>query len=149
MLLAATSPAIADDPVKAGPGGTSVAEHDLAVTVTGLRSGKGKVLACLASTPAAFPDCKGPGVARHLVVPAAKGTVELDFGPVPEGTYAISLFHDENGNGKLDTMVMIPREGYGFSRDAAVRFGPPRFAAAEFAIGNAPVRQTLKVRYIF
>ena len=148
-LVAAASPAGAEDAVKGGPGDPPVAEHDLAVTVTGLRSGKGKVMACLASAPAAFPDCKGPGVARHLVVAAAKGAVELDFGPVPAGTYAISLFHDENGNGKLDTMMMIPREGYGFSRDAAVRFGPPRFAAAAFAVGNAPARQTLKVRYIF
>ena len=144
--MVAAFPASADDAAK---GEATLAEHDLAVTVNGLRNARGKVMACLASTPAAFPNCKGPGVSRHLVVAAAKGTVELDFGPVPEGTYAISLFHDENGNGKLDTMMMVPREGYGFSRDAAVRFGPPRFAAASFAVGNAPARQTLKVRYIF
>ena len=35
---------------------------------------------------------------------------------LPAGTYAISLFQDENGNGKLDTAVFgIPTEKYGFS----------------------------------
>ena len=123
--------------------------QDLRVSVTGLRSGKGQVLACLVSEPAAFPDCRGHAAARHLAVPAVAGTVVLDFGAVPPGTYAISLFHDENGNGRLDKAMMIPREGYGFSRNAPVRFGPPRFAAAAFAVGNGPARQALKMRYIF
>jgi len=134
---------------EAGAEGVAAGEHDLTVTVTGLRNGRGKVLACLASAATAFPDCKGTGAARHAIVSANKGTVTVEFGPVPPGTYAISLFHDENGNGKLDTVMMIPREGYGFSRDAAVRFGPPRFAAAAFTVGNAPEHQTLKMRYLF
>lgn len=47
---------------------------------------------------------------------------------LPAGSYAISLFHDLNGNGKLDTgMFGIPAEGYGFSNDAKGVMGPPSY----------------------
>jgi uncharacterized protein (DUF2141 family) len=85
--------------------------------------------------------------ARKLTV-AVTGPVTLDFGRVPEGRYAISLIHDENGNGKLDTRLMIPREGYGFSRDAPVRMGPPKFAQAAFDVAGEPVRLAIRMRYL-
>jgi len=119
---------------------------DLSVTVSGLRSGHGQVLACLAETAAAFPNCRSNS--RHAKVAAAAGEVTLDFGVVPPGTYAIALFHDENGNGKMDKMMMIPREGFGFSRDAPVRMGPPSFAAAAFAAGTRPEHLRVKLRYM-
>ncbi|MBX2875782.1 MAG: DUF2141 domain-containing protein [Saprospiraceae bacterium] len=52
---------------------------------------------------------------------------------IPFGTYAISLYHDRNGNGKLDSNWMrIPKEPYGFSRNPATTFGPPKFQKAAF-----------------
>ncbi|WP_343061191.1 DUF2141 domain-containing protein [Novosphingobium flavum] len=124
------------------------ASEDVSVTVVGLRSGKGKVLACLTSKPKTFPDCSKDPAAKRAIVGAAKGEVTFDFGAVAPGTYAVSLFHDENGNGKLDTMMAIPREGYGFSRDAAVMFGPPRFAAAAVAVERAALHLKVKMRYL-
>ncbi|WP_369293423.1 DUF2141 domain-containing protein, partial [Alkalihalophilus pseudofirmus] len=42
-----------------------------------------------------------------------------------------------------------PREGFGFSRDAKVRFGPPRFAAAAFDItSGAAERISIRMRYM-
>lgn len=123
------------------------ATYEVKVTLTGLRSAKGQVLACLTAQPRDFPDCTGDPAAHHLAVPAGAGVI-LDFGAVSPGLYAVSVIHDENGNGQLDKRLMLPREGYGFSRDAPVRFGPPRFAAAAFAVtGNTA--QTLRLRYIF
>lgn len=121
---------------------------DVTVTVTGLRSQRGQVLACLTANPRDFPDCRHDPAARKLVVPA-RDAATIDFGGVAAGRYAIALLHDENGNGKADMAVMIPREGFGFSRDAAVRFGPPAFARAAFAVGDVPVRQAIRMRYIF
>jgi len=47
--------------------------------------------------------------------------------------YAVSVFHDENYNGKLDTNLLgIPREGVGASNDARGNFRPPKFGAAAF-----------------
>lgn len=127
--------------------GEAAATYEVKVTLTGMRSANGQVLACLTAQPSGFPDCTGDPAAHHLAIPAGAGVI-LDFGSVPPGLYAVSVVHDENGNGKLDKRLMLPREGYGFSRDAPVRFGPPRFAAAAFAV-TGDVSQTLRLRYIF
>ena len=68
---------------------------------------------------------------------------------LPPGRYALALLHDENGNGKADMTLMTPREGFGFSRDAAVRMGPPKFAAAAFAVDSDAVTMPVRMRYIF
>ena len=87
--------------------------------------------------------------ARRLIVPAITGAVVLDFGQLASGRYAVSLIHDENSNGRLDTVLLIPREGYGFSRDARVRLGPPRFDSAAFEVDGQPAHLTVKMRYLF
>ena len=120
---------------------------DVSATITGLRSQKGQVVACLTTRPDTFPECQRDPQARAVKVPAA-ATVQVDFGPVPAGRYAIALFHDENGNGKLDKRLMLPREGYGFSRNAPVMMGPPRFASAAFATAGAGHHETIRMRYI-
>jgi uncharacterized protein (DUF2141 family) len=123
------------------PGGVSV-------TVTGVRSAKGQVLACLTALATAFPDCRKDPHARAITVPAGP-RVELDFGEVPAGRYAISLFHDENGDGRLGKALMVPSEGYGFSRDAPVVMGPPSFAKAAFVVDGGEQHQAIRMRYIF
>ena len=131
----------------AAPAGASP-EGDVSATVIDLRSSKGEVLACLTTRPDTFPECNRDPKARMLRLPAAP-TVLLDFGPVPAGRYAISLFHDENGNGRLDKRLFMPREGYGFSRNAPVMMGPPRFASAAFTTGPNGHSETIRMRYIF
>lgn len=121
---------------------------EVSVVVTGLRNAKGQVLACLTAQPKAFPDCRKDPAAKQAIVPAAP-TVQIRFGAVPAGRYAISLIHDENGNRKLDLAVMIPREGYGFSRDAAVTMGPPKFDKAAFDVAGPTIEQKARMRYIF
>ena len=118
------------------------------VSVSGMRSTKGQVLACLTTQAKGFPDCRRDATARKLAV-SANGTVTFRFTALPPGRYALALLHDENGNGKADMTLMIPREGFGFSRDAAVRMGPPRFAAAAFAVEGDAVTMPVRMRYIF
>jgi Uncharacterized protein conserved in bacteria len=125
----------------------AVADAGVSVTVTGLRSAKGQVLACLTTRADSFPDCDKDPLAHRLVVPAGE-QVHLDFGLVADGRYAVSLIHDENANGKLDTRLMIPREGFGFSRDAPVRMGPPSFDKAAFAVDGEEVRLSVRMRYL-
>jgi uncharacterized protein (DUF2141 family) len=124
-----------------GPGGA-----DVHVDVTGLRSANGVVRACLTSRADGFPDC-GPGD-RELAVPAG-GAVSFDFADVARGRYAIALIHDENGNGRMDrALLLMPKEGYGFSRDAPVVMGPPKFGQAAFDVGAVTVRQAIRMRYM-
>jgi uncharacterized protein (DUF2141 family) len=117
------------------------------VAVAGLRNTTGLIRACLTANPATFPDCDKDPHALRATVPAHNGPVVM-FHHVAPGGYAVSLFHDENANGRLDKTMGIPSEGYGFSRDAPVRFGPPHFAAARVEIGTADVTLPVKVRYI-
>ena len=118
------------------------------ITVTGLRAVQGQILACLVNTAAAFPDCSRDPAARKLAVPVRSATVELDFGAVPAGTWAVAVVHDENGNGRMDKRLIMPREGYGFSRDAPVRVGPAPFARAAFAVGSDRQLQVIRMRYM-
>jgi uncharacterized protein (DUF2141 family) len=55
------------------------------------------------------------------------------FADVAPGVYAISAFHDENKNGKLDTnLIGIPTEDWCTSRNASAFMGPPKFDDAKF-----------------
>ncbi|MEM7665294.1 MAG: DUF2141 domain-containing protein [Pseudomonadota bacterium] len=120
---------------------------EVEITVTNLRSTEGVVRACMTTQEKVFPRCiKDP--ASHRTVVKAGDTVTIRFTGVKPGDYAIALLHDENDNGKADrTLGMIPREGYGFSRDAKVRMGPPSFRDAVFAHGADTQKLTIKMRY--
>ncbi|CAD7337793.1 DUF2141 domain-containing protein [Sphingomonadales bacterium 56] len=130
----------------AGSGAAPAPEaQPLSIGVQGLRSMKGDLLICVARSAAYFPDCSKDPQKRHLVVPATNAAIPL--GDMAPGTYAIAIIHDENGNGKLDTFAGIPREGVGFSRNPAIRFGAPSFRSAQFAMTGSAVRQDVKIKY--
>jgi uncharacterized protein (DUF2141 family) len=129
------------------PAQPAAAPTSIFVEIGGLRSNNGQIMACMTANPKTFPDCQKDPAARHLTVPAIKGET-VQFRDVTPGRYAIALFHDENGNGRMDKMMMLPREGFGFSRDAPLQFGPPRFGAASFQVGSVQVHTAIKVRYI-
>ncbi|WP_343227949.1 DUF2141 domain-containing protein [Stakelama flava] len=122
------------------------APSPLTVRIDNLRSQKGQVLLCLTASAAHFPDCADDPNAIRRSVPAAQHVIRFDA--LAPGTYAVSVIHDENGNSRLDTFAGIPREGFGFSRNPAVHFGPPRFAAVRFVLGADTANQDIKIQYI-
>lgn len=126
-------------------GGAPPAE--LEVRVEHLRSLKGAVRLCLTREASRFPDCKEDRAARRHSAPAGSAG-SLTFEGLATGSYALSVIHDENDNGRLDTFARIPREGFGFSRNPAIRFGPPRFEEARFVVASGHNRQTIRVRYL-
>ncbi len=84
-------------------------------------------------------------------VPAAKGTVAVELCGLAAGRYAISVFHDENASGDLDTTrIGIPREGYGFSRNVRGVAGLPAFDRVAIELsGDAPRRaETIRLQYL-
>lgn len=126
-----------------------VATSDVTVIATGLRNAQGVVRACMTGEVAHFPSCKNPEGSYNAVADA-DGSVILIFKGVKPGRYAIALLHDENGNGKADrAAMMIPTEGFGFSRDAKVRFGPPKFGEAAFDLApGASEKLVIRMRYL-
>lgn len=118
----------------------------LDIRVDGTRSDKGSLKLCLTADPENFPRCHDDAQAVRRSVPA--GTRVIRYEGLPYGTYAAAVIHDENNNRKLDTVAGIPREGYGFSRNAPVMFGPPKFTAARFALSGDANGQQIRMRYI-
>ncbi len=69
--------------------------------------------------------------------------VELSL---PQGEYAISIYHDSNDNGDLDTnWIGIPKEPVALSNNAKPRFGPPKYKDAVFTLGAEPVTQRIAI----
>jgi uncharacterized protein (DUF2141 family) len=55
----------------------------------------------------------------------------------------VAVFHDENGNGKLDrNFIGIPKEGVGASNNRRHAMGPPTWDESKFAVSG---RVTLKI----
>ncbi|MGX7927638.1 DUF2141 domain-containing protein [Tsuneonella sp. HG094] len=128
--------------------GGAAPTHEVGVSVSGLRSTKGVVRACMTGNAARFPKCAGDPASYRLVVPA-KSAGRLVFKGVTPGRYAIALLHDENDNGKADRALgMMPKEGFGFSRDAPVRMAPPKYADAVFAVEDRDLSLSIKMRYM-
>ena len=66
-----------------------------------------------------------------------EGTTTIKIPNLPDGTYAISIFHDGNGNKKLDTNFLgIPKESCAFSNAKMKTFGPPDFEECHFILAG-------------
>lgn len=129
LLLAGGLAAAADEP------GEEDARGSLTLVVPGLASDEGKVIIALFDSEEGF-EKEGAFVRSAFVEPENRRAV-WTFGDLPFGEYAFRLFHDENGNEKLDTNWMkIPKERYGFSNDARGKFGPPSYEAAKFVFDS-------------
>jgi len=81
-------------------------------------------------------------------------TVRIDAGKaahifrnVPFGTYAITVYHDENGNGQLDKGLFgRPVERYGFSNNAREKFSRPEFEKAALTLDRAEMTVRVTVQ---
>jgi uncharacterized protein (DUF2141 family) len=87
----------------------------------------------------------GKSVAAQTLPVQDRGA-QVAFLGLPPGDYALKVFADENGNGKLDTNLMgIPTERYGFSKDARGNMSAPGFEAASIRI-EADLNTTVHLR---
>ena len=128
--------------------GQSLQTNLVNVDVAGLRNDKGQVFCALYSSRDGFPKNSEKAVARVSSAISGKQAV-CDFSGIAPGTYAVSVFHDENSNGKLDTNFMgIPREGVGASNDAKGHFGPPKFDAAAFHFSGGRLDLKITITYL-
>jgi uncharacterized protein (DUF2141 family) len=130
------------------PQSQTPATNTIHVEIDGLRNDKGKVVCSLYSSADGFPK-EADKAKSHVSASITDKRAVCEFmGIAPNATYAISVFHDENSNGKLDTNFMgIPREGVGASNGAKGHFGPPKFDAAAFRFQGG--RLDLKITIVY
>lgn len=120
----------------------------LHVEVIGLHNDKGQVVCALYSSRDGFPK-QNEKASAHVSSAIADKKAVCEFSGIAPGTYAISVFHDENANGKLDTKFMgIPREGVGASNGAKGHLGPPKFDAAAFSFSGGRLELKITINYL-
>ncbi|HWA34880.1 MAG TPA: DUF2141 domain-containing protein [Cyclobacteriaceae bacterium] len=103
--------------------------QDLVVTIKNVSDQPGTLMAGLFNSEKTFLK----KAVRGEKVAARPGTVKVVFKDVQPGEYALSVFHDANDDGKLDTNFFgIPKEGVGASNDVVGKFGPPSYEKAKF-----------------
>jgi uncharacterized protein (DUF2141 family) len=73
------------------------------------------------------------------------GKAIVTFTNITPGMYAITLFHDTNGNNQMDFEPNgMPKEMYGVSNNP-MSFGPPQWNEAKFEVANVPVELEIRL----
>ncbi|CAH0159533.1 hypothetical protein SRABI118_00724 [Massilia sp. Bi118] len=100
------------------------------VRVTAVEGGKGTLRVAVCDRERFLKQC-----AYTASSPAREGENVIAVPNVPKGSWAVLVYQDENGNAELDrNLIGIPKENYGFSRDARGKFGPPGFDDAAIEV---------------
>lgn len=121
----------------------AAAEINVAVHVVGIEKPNGAVYAGLYDAS----GWKDGHFIKAVHVPVTGGDVTFNLAAPAPGRYAIRLFHDLNGNGKLDKNFFgIPEEPYAFSNNASGSMGPPNFDAAAFEVSAPGAKQEINMQ---
>ena len=119
-------------------GGSTMAQ--LTVRVTGLQVATGQVLVGLYDSEDGF---EAEQDMRGETVDVTGSEAEITFRNLPVGDYALKVFHDEDGDGKLDTTLGIPSEPYGFSNNASDPFSAPEWDETRFTLPRGRMTQVI------
>ncbi len=128
----------------AGTAHSDDARIRLSVVVSGVTNARGHIRLAVC-TRATFLGAHCPYVAS---APARIGAVTLRVDGVAPGEYAVQAFHDEDDVGKIKLSLLgIPEEGFGFSNNAPILIGPPRFSDAAFRLDPGDAQLSLRLRH--
>ena len=120
----------------------------LTIRVVGARNAKGTIGALLFKSADGFPGNPKKAIREaEAQVDTTSLGAEVVFQGLPDGVYAVSVRHDENGNGKFDKNILgIPKEGYGVSNNPKKMKRAPKFEEAKFTLEGAT---TIEIRLIY
>ena len=120
------------------------AQYDIDLNVEGVPSNKGTICYAIYNDASSFLKLDKVFKSGSEKAIAEKTTIKIKN--LPEGDYAIAIFHDANGNEKLDTnMLGIPKEPIAFSKGKLKMFGPPKFEECVFTLtANMELKITLE-----
>lgn len=115
--------------------------HSIEVNILRIDNEKGQMLIGLYDSEDSWLQKPAKGIFGSIIDGKSRAT----FVNVPDGTYAISVFHDEDNDGELDTLLGIPTEDTGTSNDAPARFGPPKWEDAKFKVKGGAIKQIINL----
>ncbi len=106
---------------------------DLTINVKGIVDAKGEIGCALFRGGDGFP--MDSAKAKQIWLRADAKGVTCNFSDLAEGSYAVSVSHDLNGNKKVDTNFLgMPTESWGVSNNARPSLRAPRFDEAAFKV---------------
>ena len=108
-------------------------QNKLVIEVVGVPNSEGNIKVALYNTEDSF--LSHDIVFKTDSVSAKQGMTQLSLEDIPDGEYAVAIYHDANANNELDTNWLgIPKEPIGFSKAGMRTFGPPKFKDCSFKI---------------
>ena len=119
---------------------------EIRILVSNIEEKKGTIHYGVYNNPKLFPDESGKilGGFEEVSKVIEDGLLIDDL---EESNYAIAIFHDKNSNDKFDTFFSIPKEKFGFSNNARVFLGPPKFEDVSFFVEqNSTVEIMIELR---
>lgn len=137
------------EPAAAQPGCQGPASNTyINVVVEGLRNGNGLVAVTLYADNSRKFLAKGGSLYVGRVDASAPTTRMCIHVPNP-GVYAIAIYHDENGNRKIDRggVLGIPTEGFGFSNNPPTIASLPSFRSVRINIPRSGLTTHVKLKY--
>lgn len=118
------------------------AQNTIEVSMDGLKHDGGSVRVGLYNEAGDFLDT----TYKLLQAAIENGKAHVAFNDIPDGTYAVSCYHDEDEDGEIDMFFgMFPTEPYGTSNNARAYFGPPKWEDAKFEVKNGALTK-LKIQ---
>lgn len=119
----------------------------LTVVVENFRSSKGAVMVALYNKEGSIPD---EHFKRYFKIEKAEiinNKLTVTFYNLSKGSYAVSVLHDENKNGKVDKGMIFPKEGIGFSNYQSINVtNRPNFKKASFELKQDEI---IKIKVIY
>ena len=125
---------------------TSAVAADLTVTVVGIRNAQGDLWIAVYDDAVAFAEQNDAKSAAQLKLRARQGSASFTLRGLAEGSYAVSVMHDENSNALFDQQGSTPLEGYAYSNS----FGStsmPSFDRAAVTLKPGETETVLKLIY--
>lgn len=104
---------------------TNQEEFKLILEIDNIRHTSGQVMQIAIDKKSNFLKDGTPF--RYAMVEVKNNKLSETF-ILPAGEYAVSIYHDINGNGKMDKNIFgAPSEPYGFSKNFKPTFRAPKF----------------------
>jgi uncharacterized protein (DUF2141 family) len=109
--------------------------YTLTVQTKRLQNNKGEVQFSLYNKTGTIPDKMLNKYFKKKRVKIINGKAEVTFTELPKGRYAVSVYHDENNNHKIDKGFIMPTEAVGLSNFKNINFlHLPNFEDASFPL---------------
>jgi uncharacterized protein (DUF2141 family) len=116
----------------------------LTIKISNIEKMKGEIIVGVFSSESAF--LKEGAAVKNYSIKVNKDAATFTITDLPKGEYAISMYHDENSDNKMNTsFIGIPKEAYGFSNNVKPKMSAPKYQDCKFTFSED---KTLQIKLI-